>query len=153
MPASVNKAAMPNPALKPFEILVGNWQTTGKHPQFPDTVLHGTTSFRWAESGAFLIMQSSIDHEKFPDGIAVLGSDDALQTYYMLYFDERGVSRHHQVALQENGWKWWRNAPGFSQAYNFTFADNGHRIISKGELCTDGNNWQSDLDLTYTRIS
>jgi len=66
-----NKALKQNPELKPFDILVGEWKTEGKHPVFPGTILHGHVSFKWIEGGAFLIMHSHIDHEKFPDGIAI----------------------------------------------------------------------------------
>src|SRR5437899_10460642 len=44
-------ALIPNPALKPFEVLVGEWQTTGSHPYLPDSTLHGRTSFDWLEGG------------------------------------------------------------------------------------------------------
>jgi hypothetical protein len=54
-----HKAAIPNPALKPFNALVGEWKTVGTHPGLPDTTLHGHTSFAWLEGGAFLIMHSS----------------------------------------------------------------------------------------------
>lgn len=61
-----SEAVKPNPALKPFEILVGEWQTTGSHPYFPGTTLRGRTSFEWLEGGAFLILRAEIDHPKFP---------------------------------------------------------------------------------------
>jgi hypothetical protein len=147
-----NKAGIPNPALKPFEILIGEWKTAGTHPLVPGTMLQGHTSFNWIEGGAFLRMSSSINHEKFPDGIAIFGSDDALRKYFMLYFDERGVSRKQDVSFQNNILKWWRNSPEFSQAYTFTFTDDRDTIIGKGELSKDGTNWERDLDLTYTRV-
>ena len=143
---------MPNPALKPFSGLVGEWEATGTHPMVPGTILHGRTSFKWIEGGAFLVMHSSINDERFPDGIAIFGSDDTLGKYFMLYFDERGVSRKQDVSFQDNVLKWWRDAPQFSQSYTFTFTDNGNTIIGKGELSKDGTNWEKDLDLTYTRL-
>jgi hypothetical protein len=71
-----SKAIKRNPALGPFEVLVGEWQTTGSHPYFPDAELHGRVVFEWIEGGAFLLMRSEIDHPKFPDGVAIFGSDD-----------------------------------------------------------------------------
>jgi hypothetical protein len=38
----------------------------------------------------------------------------------MLYFDERGVSRHHDVSIHDNVLQWWRDAPGFSQRSTLT---------------------------------
>ena len=49
------EAAIPNPALTPLSVLVGEWDTVGTHPSLPDA-LHGYTSFEWFEGGAFLKM-------------------------------------------------------------------------------------------------
>ena len=149
---SMQAASIPNPALKPFSILIGNWSTTGTHLLIPNTVLHGRTSFEWLEGGAFLMMRSEIDEPGIPNGIAIFGSDDSTHEYYMLYFDERGVSRKYEVTLQDNIWKWWRNTPGFSQRYTGTIVDDGNTIIGKGELSKDGSSWEKDLDLTYKRV-
>ena len=145
------KASIPNPALEPFRVLIGNWNTTGSHGLDPDTTLHGHTSFEWLEGGAFLMIRSEIDDPRFPQGIAIIGSDDTQAESYMLIFDERGVSRKYEVTLHANIWKWWRNAPGFFQRYEGTIVDGGNTIIGKGELSKDGVSWEKDLDLTYTR--
>jgi hypothetical protein len=148
----MQEASIPNPALEPFRVLIGSWNTTGTHALIPDTILHGRTSFEWLENGAFLLMRSEIDEPGIPSGIAVFGSDDATGEFFMLYFDERGVSRKYEVSLHDNIWKWWRNAPGFSQRYEGTILDGGNTIIGKGELSRDGSTWEKDLDLTYTRV-
>ena len=150
--SSKHEASISNPALQPFGILIGTWNTTGTHGLVPDTILHGRTSFEWLEHGAFLIMRSEIDDPRFPRGIAIFGSDDAEGEYYKLTFDERGVSRRYDVSLHENVLKWWRNAPGFAQRYTHTIVDDGRTIIGKGELSKDGVSWEKDLDLTYTRV-
>jgi len=147
----MHQASIPNPALQPFGILIGTWNTTGTHGLVPDTILHGRTSFEWLENGAFLMMRSEIDDLRFPSSIAILGSDDSEEEYYMLTFDERGVSRKYEVTLRDNIWKWWRNAPGFFQRYEGTIVDSGNTIIGKGELSKDGLSWDKDLDLTYKR--
>ena len=97
--------------------------------------------------------RSEIYQEQFPVGVAIFGSDDATGEYFMLYFDERKVSKKYEVSLKDNAIKWWRNAPGFSQRYSWTITDNGNTIIGKGELSKDGTNWERDLDLTYTRLN
>lgn len=89
---------------------------------------------------------------KVPKGIAIFGSDDTIREYFMLYFDERKVSRKYDVSFQNNILKWWRNSPEFSQRYTWTLADDGNTIIGKGELSKDGTTWEKDLDLTYTRV-
>jgi hypothetical protein len=149
---SKHKAATQNPALELFSVLIGKWETIGTHPYLPGIVLHGHTSFNWVEGGAFLIMHSENDEEKIPGGIAIFGSDDATEGFFMLYFDERKVSRKYEVSFQDNILKWWRNDPEFSQRFTCTFTDNGNTIIGKGEMCKDGKTWEGDLELTYTRI-
>lgn len=43
---SNNEAAIPNHALKPFGILIGEWKTAGTHPYVPRVTFHGHTSFK-----------------------------------------------------------------------------------------------------------
>lgn len=149
---SKREASIPNPVLKPLSVLIGEWDTVGAHPLIPDTTLHGRTSFEWLEGGAFLIMHSEIDEPGIPTGIAIFGSDDASEAYFMLYFDERGVSRKYSATLDNNVFKWWRDAPGFSQRFTGTIVDGGNTMIGKGELSKDGSSWEKDLELTYTRV-
>jgi hypothetical protein len=149
--ANKNEASIPNPALQPFSILVGEWEMVGKHRLIPDT-LHGHASFEWVEGGAFLMMRWEIDEPGVPSALVTFGSDDSAGTYSMLYFDERGVSRIFEATLQDNVWKYWRNAPGFSQRVTGTFTDNGDTIISVAELNEDDVTWKRDLELTYTRV-
>ena len=94
--------ALSNLALKPFGVLVGKWKTIGTHRSLPDTNLHRRTTFEWFENGAFLMMRSEIDDERFPNGIAIFGSDNVAGEYFQLYFDERGVSRKYKVTFADS---------------------------------------------------
>ncbi len=149
---SMQEASIPNPALAPFSVLIGHWNTTGTHPLIPNTILHGRASFDWLENGAFLMWRSEIDEPGVPSGLAIFGSDDSAQEYSMLYFDERGVSRKFQVTLHDNIWRFWRNAPGFSQRFTGTIVEGGNTIIGTGELSTDDSTWEKDLELTFKRV-
>ncbi len=142
----------PNPTLKPFSVLVGKWNTIGTHPMVPGTTFHGRTSFEWLESGAFLIMHSEIDEPEIPSGIAIFGSDDVTKEFFMLYFDERGVSRKYNVSFEKNILTWWRNTPEFSQRMTFKVSDDGDTIESRGVMSKNGSDWEGDLELTYTRV-
>ena len=97
-------------------------------------------------------MRTENVEEKIPAGVAVFGSDNASGEVFMLYFDERKVSRKYDVSFQDNMLKWWRNAPDFSQRFTWRFTDDNNTIIGKGEMCKDGKTWEKDLELTYTRI-
>ncbi len=147
-----NKESILNHALEPLSALVGQWKTIGVHPFIPDNELHGYVNFEWIEGGAFLKMSSTIEHPQFPDGIVLFGSDDKSGQIFMLYFDQRGISRKYDFSIEGNQWKWWRDNPEFSQRFTVDIEDNGNKMTSKGEMCRDGSTWEKDLDLVYTRI-
>lgn len=98
-----------------------------------------------------MVMRSEIDDPRFPKTVAIIGSDDATGEYYMLAFDDRGVSRKYGMSFSDSVWRWWRNAPGFMQRYSATIAGNGRTMVGRGELSRDGAHWERDLDLNYTR--
>lgn len=148
----IQKAQIPNPALNVLDKLIGEWKTTSTHPAVPNKVLPGTSSFEWIEGGAFLRGYSQVDEKGFPVGMAIFGSDDATGELFMLFFDERKISRKYEVSVEGNVVNWWRNVPGFSQRYSWTITDNGNSILGKGELCEDGETWVKDLDQTFTRV-
>jgi hypothetical protein len=149
--SDTHEAAIPNPALGPLRVLIGRWDTLGSHPLMPGVTLHGHASFEWIEGGAFVRMRTSVEEPGIPSASAIIGTDDATGEMMMLYFDERGVSRRYEMSLADDTWRWWRNAPGFSQRYTGTIVDGGRRIIAAGELSRDGSTWEPDLELTYTR--
>jgi hypothetical protein len=154
MTQSVGKeAAKHNPALASLSVLVGTWSTVGTHPLVPGKTFHGRTSFEWIEGGAFLLMRSEIDEPEIPSGVAIFGTDDATGECSMLYFDERGVSRRYETTFREGEWRWWRNAPEISQRFVGSVAADGRSIVSRGELSRDGEHWEPDLALTYTRTA
>src|SRR4051812_45231776 len=117
------EAARENPHLEPLRFLIGEWRTEGSHPLMPGKALHGRATFEWAEGGAFLIWRSEIDEPEIPSGIAIIGTDDDSGEFAMLYFDERGVSRHYRVEAQADGWRFWRDSPKFSQRFTTRLAD------------------------------
>ena len=149
---SIPEIAAKNDALAPFGVLIGEWKTVGTHGDLPDTELHGRATFAWFENGAFLMMRSEIDDSRFPAGVAIFGSDNVNQEHFMLYFDERGVSRKYDVSFEDNVLKWTRQGSDFSQRYTLTLSDDGQTVVGKGEISKDGSTWEKDLNLTYTRV-
>ncbi|WP_461087611.1 hypothetical protein [Spirosoma gilvum] len=148
----IHKAQIPNPALSELGQLVGQWTTASTHPAVPNKMLPGKASFEWIEGGAFLKWYLEVYEEGFPVGIGIFGSDDATGELFMLFFDERKISRKYAVSVEGNVVKWWRHAPGFWQRYSWTITDHGDTILGKGELCEDGETWGNDLDQTFTRV-
>jgi hypothetical protein len=149
-----NSCMQANPRLQALAVLVGEWTTVGAHPMLPGKTLHGHTTFSWLDSGAFLLVHMHIDEPDIPDGVAVLGTDDATpDAGAMLYFDIRNVSREYRWTISGNVLTWSRNAPDFAQRMVLTVAEDGRRIEAKGEMSRNGQTWEPDLQLTYSRVS
>lgn len=145
------EAAIPNPALVAFQPLIGEWTTVGHHPMRPGITLHGRASFGWVDGGAFLMMRTDVVEPQIPSGITIIGSDDASSDCFMLYFDERGVSRKYTMSFGDTSFRWWRDAPDLSQRFNVALSEDGRTMIGDGQLSRDGVSWEGDLELTYTR--
>ena len=64
----------------------------------------------------------------------------------------RGVYRLCAVSLEEDQWRFWRDAPGFSQRFTGILSDDGNTITGQGQLSRDGSSWEDDLAITYRRI-
>src|SRR5688572_12884513 len=144
-----------NPALERLDIFIGEWNIEITSMSFrtdPSVVERGRTSFDWLEGGAFLIQHSEISAADFPRSTAIIAPDDAAETYGMLYFDSRGVSRIYKMTFHGGIWTIWREFPGFSQRFNGTFSDDNNMITARWEKSSDGSHWEHDFDLTYTKL-
>jgi hypothetical protein len=140
-----------HPELQGWQRLVGTWATEATHPALPGTVVTGQATFEWLEDQRFLIQRSHYDHPEIPDAIAVTGIIDGKPS--MHYFDPRGVHRAFAVDITADTWRFWNEAPGFSQRFTHTLSDDDHAINGQGELSTDdGATWEHDLAITYRRI-
>ena len=155
-----------DPALKPLNCLVGTWTTEATHPAVPGVVVHGTAIIEWFEGERFLIQHARTDHPDFPDAIAIIGFTERDRVdsapnidpatgnnahFRMHYFDSRGVFRVYEVGIDDDSWRLWRDAPGFSQRFTGMFVDNGDTIVGRWELCRDELHWDNDLEITYRR--
>ena len=148
--------------LASLDRLVGTWTTEATHPAMPGTVVHGTAEIEWLEGERFLIQRSRMDHPDFPDSISIIGYTEVdrervappaaeVPQLSMHYYDSRGVFRVFQASVDDALWRFWRNAPGFSQRFTGTFADGGDTIVGRAQLCRDDANWADDLEITYRR--
>jgi hypothetical protein len=137
-----------DPALEPFDALIGTWATEATHPRV-DAVVRGTTTFEWLEGRRFLIQRSSNDHELFPDAIGVIGAPESGDGLVMEYFDSRGVRRTYGISLEEGVLRIWRDAPGFDQRCVATLAPDA--FDGQWELAETRGDWRDDLAITYRR--
>jgi hypothetical protein len=144
-----------NPALERLRVLAGEWNleiTDMSFEEDKNTIVRGHASFEWMEGGAFLLERSEIPDTDFPRSTSIIGPDDSAETYSMLYFDSRGVSRIYQMSFNGEEWKLWRDFPGFSQRFIGTFNKERNLITARWEKAEDGSNWELDFKLTYTKV-
>ena len=137
-----------DPALEPFEALIGSWDTVATHPLI-DAVVPGTVTYEWLEGGHFLVQRSHNEHELFPDAICVIGAPEDGDGLVMEYFDSRGVRRTYAITLDDGVLRVWRDAPGFDQRLSATLGDDGFEGIY--QLARTPGDWQDDLRVTYRR--
>jgi hypothetical protein len=129
---------------------LGEWAIEATHPAFPDTVVRGQATFEWLEGERFLINRARNDHPDFPDSISVIGLVDERMAMY--YFDSRGVHRVYEMSLEDDIWRIWRDAPGFSQRFRGEFSEDGSTLTGLFELSRDDSTWDDDLAITYRRL-
>jgi hypothetical protein len=152
LPLTRTAASKKNPKLEPLGAFVGTWKTVGTHPMVPGKSFNGRTTFDWIEGGAFFVMRSQIDEPEIPSGIAIFGTDDGTGACTMLYFDERDVSRHYSVTIEDGVVSWSRDDAELSQRVTMTLSPDRRTITGVGEMSEKGGPWKGDLSLTYTRV-
>jgi hypothetical protein len=138
--------------------LAGKWEIEATHQAFPGDIIRGRATFEWLEGGLILIWRARYDHPDIPDIIAILSCDDTGDLRNpsggcaMHYFDQRGVTRFYNLSAEPGVWRFWRDAPGFSQRFTGAFSSDGSIIDGLAELCRDGSTWERDLPITYRRV-
>jgi hypothetical protein len=141
-----------NPALRLLQVLVGDWDMELSGASFlPDlkAKVHGPVSFEWIENGAFLVMHQG--QKKVPQATWLVGRDESTDLFKVLYFDARGISRIYEMSFGAGEWRMWRNAPGFWQRFRGILAKNHNTITAEWEKSDDGQKWEHDFYIKYTR--
>jgi len=135
-------------------MLVGKWVMEISNASFlPDrlTVTRGGVSFEWFDSGEFLIMRQGRKGVGPNYATWLIGRDESVSDYAVLYIDDRRVSRVYEMSFGKGGWKIWRNSPKFSQRFEGKISTDKKTITAYWEQSVDGKNWTRDFDLKYTR--
>jgi hypothetical protein len=145
--------------MKDLEPFVGEWNLEARfeHLEMPEGDSGARVVFEWLTGGQFLVERWEIPIPEAPDGIAIIGADpDDEGGYLQHYFDSRGVARVYKMRFDGRVWTLSREAPDFSpldfkQRFSGTFSDDGRQIDCTWEICEDGETWEKDFDLTYTK--
>ena len=137
-----------DPALEPFEALIGTWATEATHPLFDGTV-RGSTESEWLEGGRFLVQRSRNDHELFPDAICVVGAPEQGGGLVLEYFDSRGVRRTYGISLEDGVLRQWRDDPTFAQRFAATLRPETFEGL--WQVAETPGAWKDDLKMVYRR--
>jgi hypothetical protein len=137
-----------DPALEPFDALIGTWATEATHPMF-DGVVQGRLTLEWLEGGHFIVQRSHNDHEAFPDAVCVIGAPEDGEGLVMEYFDSRGVRRTYGIALEDGVLRMWRDDPAFAQRYAATIGHDGFEGL--WQLARTPGDWHDDLRVIHRR--
>ena len=137
-----------DPALEPFDALIGTWDTEATHP-LVDAVVPGSITYEWLAGGHFLVQRSQNEHELFPDATCVIGAPESGEGLVMEYFDSRGVRRTYGIALEGGVLRIWRDAVGFDQRFVATLAPDTYEGVF--QLARTPGKWEDDLRVTYRR--
>ncbi|MDP2713160.1 MAG: hypothetical protein Q8O56_18265 [Solirubrobacteraceae bacterium] len=137
-----------DPALEPFDALIGTWGTEATHPEF-DGVVPGVVTYEWLEGRRFVILRSRHEHELFPDAVCVIGPRETGDGLVMEYFDSRGVRRTYDTSLEDGVLRIWREAPGFDQRLAAAIHPDAFEAVY--QLATIPGEWKDDLKVIYRR--
>ena len=138
-----------DPALEPFDALIGTWTTEATHPML-DAVVPGEITFEWLEGGQFLIQRSRNEHELFPDSIGVIGAPEDGDGLVLEYFDSRGVRRTYGIAIEDGVLKQWRDDPSRSRsATRRKLAPDA--FTGLWQVAETPGDWKDDLAVRYRR--
>lgn len=151
----MTKSNLSNPALKDLEFLIGKWEMVLSNAAFlPDrsATVKGEVSFEWLEDGAFLIMRMGGNPSTSQGAIWLINRDESSSDYKVFYYDDRKVSRIYEMSFTDNLWKLWRRSPNFSQRFEGKISKDSYKILAKWEKSEDGQKWEHDFDVTYTRM-
>ena len=124
-----------------------------KPPDGPPWPGEARATIEWHDSGAHLVVRSTVEMAEAPDSVSIMGCDAANRTYFQLYSDERGVCRVYEMSIAEDGeWKLWREGAPFPQRFSATISDerqHDRRPLGEGAARPHG---ETDFDLTYRKV-
>lgn len=143
-----------NVRIEDLEPLIGEWRMDASPPGGPPWPGEGRVTFEWLEGGAFLCQRWSVDMPEAPNGVAVIGADTSKGAFFQLYTDERGVHRVYEMSFADGEWKMWRDSDDpFPQRFIAQLSDDGGTFTGRWEKAEEGSEWETDFDLTYTKVA
>lgn len=144
-----------NPALAPLQFLLGAWEMELSEAAFlpaPDARVHSPVIFEWIDQGAALLMR--MGGAGTPTAAWIIGRDESDPDYYVLYADDRGVSRVYRMSFSDRTWRMWRDTPAFSQRFDAEVSPDQAEITGSWQKSVDGGQtWEHDFTVRYSRLA
>ena len=137
-------------ALARLDVFVGEWVVqVGDGPR-------ARSWFEWALDRQFLIQRTDVPVPEAPNGLMIVSADLETGAYTQHYYDSRGVARLYAMTLADGVWTLTREAPDFTpldfrQRFTGTFGHDGNTITGAWESGHDGEGWEHDFAITYSR--
>ena len=152
-----NDQAARDSGLERLDAFIGHWREQITFPGASPSGIVGHTAFEWILDRAFLLQRSVAPDSDVPDSIAIVAFDPVRDTYTQHYFDSRNVTRLYAMDFRNGVWSLLRDAPdfsplSFSQRFTGTFSHDDNTIVARWERSHDGSNWETDFDMTFTRV-
>jgi hypothetical protein len=146
-------------ALEMFEPLLGEWETSGS---FELGGNHFEPRGTWTIEpyGEYVLVRSTTDQPEFPDGMMFIGGREGGPPFLIHYFDDRGVHRRLTTSFEDGVWEQRRHpgddpdgpdGPGFDQRFVGALSEDGKTMEVRFERSEDGENWELDFPMTFTR--
>ena len=139
-----------NDAMRPLEVLVGEWDVTMTHAWFLDSLdaeIKGSATCEWF-ADAFLMMRSRWEDDSTQE--FVFGRNDARDEYVAFSHDDRGVYRVFGMTFADSEWTLLREDPDFHQRIIMRIQPD--RIDLRADASEDaGETWRKDLDYIFER--
>ena len=139
-------------ACERLEAFVGEWKMEAGPPDGPTWPGEARVTFEWLDGAPLLLQRWHVDMPEAPDGVAVIGCDGKGDSYCQLYTDERDVQRIYSMSLADGEWRLWREGEPFSQRFTGKFSEGGKTITGRWEIAEDDATWETDFEVTYTKV-
>ncbi len=113
------QAAVPNPALRTLDRLVGEWRVQGDS-------MSGQIRFEWMEAGYFLVQHIDLLHDgREIKGMEIIGWDEARQVIASQYFNNSAEILPYVWQVDDTSLTIWGGEVGSAARYDGKFSEDG----------------------------
>ena len=150
------KRLVESPAMRAFDVLVGDWTLEIPDPPLGYANVRGTTSFEWLKGGVVLLQRSTMEAPRVPRRDRVLrrrrrdraGWWRTPGTPAASCASSTSASRTASCALSRG----LTEGESFAQRLTLTLSDDGATLAGPVEMARDGATFEHDMEFVYRRV-